>query len=576
MPSHFTNLDWLVLLGYFIAIVGVGFYFRHAGSIEGFTAGNRSLSGWAVGLSMFGSYISSLSFLGNPGSSYAGNWNAFVFSLATPIAASVAVRWFVPFYRGMGAVSAYEHLEQRFGAWARTYAVICFLLTQMARMGAVIYLLALAIAPITGLDVEITIVITGAVMTLYTIMGGIKAVIWTGVLQSAVLIAGTIVCLLAVIQSAGGSLDEIVKTGVAQRKFSLGSFGSSLSESTFWVVFVYGLIMNLNNFAVDQSYVQRYITARSDRDAKKSIWLTAALYVPVAAIFFFIGTGLFSFYSQRPDLIESVTKADKVFPHFIATQLPMGLAGLAVAAIFAASMDSNLNSMATLTYMDLYKRYLRPNAGERESLFVLRLATLAWGVSCIGIGLAMINAESALDVWWQLAGIFSGGVLGLFLLGMLCRSATSAAGLTGVVLGVLVISWMVLSPMYWGRIETDARLTDTTRQTIAVDPVVGQGLNSGDLIHLKYSWIDENKRSRTVEESRTVTAIRDSGKEIQLSAPLDNEPKGTVAVFNNSVWYRWRSPFHNYLTIVVGTCVVLGTGCIVAGTRKLISGGGRP
>jgi SSS family solute:Na+ symporter len=222
--------------------------------------------------------------------------------------------------------------------------------------------------------------------------------------------------------------------------------GTSLTTSTFWVVFIYGLFMNVSNFAVDQSYVQRYITARSDREAAKSVWLTASLYVPVAAIFFFIGTGLFLFYNTQPGILPDGTKGDKVFPHFIATQLPAGLAGVVIAAIFAASMDSNLNSMATLSYCDIYKRYLRPLATEREGLLVLRLATLFWGAACIVVGLAMIRAESILAAWWQLAGVFSGGILGLFLLGMLCRTAKKWSGVSGVAAGVAVIAWMVLSP----------------------------------------------------------------------------------------------------------------------------------
>ena len=180
MTSHFTSLDWFILLGYLVTTVAVGLCFHRGGSVEGFTAANRSLPGWAIGLSMFGSYISSISFLANPGTAYASNWNAFVFSLATPIAAAIAVRWFVPFYRRIGAVSAYEHLEHRFGAWARTYAVVCFLLVQMARMGTVVYLLALAMAPITGWEVQKTILVAGSVMTLYTVLGGIRAVVWTG------------------------------------------------------------------------------------------------------------------------------------------------------------------------------------------------------------------------------------------------------------------------------------------------------------------------------------------------------------------------------------------------------------
>jgi SSS family solute:Na+ symporter len=441
-----NTIDLVVLVCYLATVVGFGFWFaRSSGETDEFMAAGRSLPGWAIGLSMFGSYISSISFLANPGNAYAGNWNRFVFSLATPIAAAIAVRWFVPFYRTTNEISAYEHLEHRFGQWARAYAVVCFLLTQIARMGTVVYLLALAVAPLTGWRVESTILLTGTLMTVYTLCGGIRAVVWVGVLQSFVLLAGPAICILVLVSKAPGGLAGIIETGAAEGKFSLGSFGASLAEPTFWVVFIYGLVINVGNFAVDQSYVQRYMTARSNREAAKGVWITALLYVPVAGVFFFIGTALFVFYAARPELLGSVTKADQVFPRFIATQMPLGCAGLVVAAIFAASMDSNLNSMATLTLCDLYKRYLRPTAGECESMNVLRLSTFAWGVICTGAALAMTQVASVLDAWWELAGIFSGGVLGLFLLGMISR-AGNAAALCGVLIGVLVIVWMTLSP----------------------------------------------------------------------------------------------------------------------------------
>jgi SSS family solute:Na+ symporter len=459
-----SSVDLIVLVVYLAAVVGIGFWFgRRGGSPDEYMAAGRSLPGWAVGLSMFGSYVSSISFLANPGKAYADNWNPLVFSLATPIAAAVAVRWFMPFYRHSGEISAYEHLEHRFGPWARTYAVVCFLLYQMARMGTVIYLLALAVAPLTGWQVPTTILVTGTLMTVYTLAGGIKAVVWTGVLQSAVLVSGTLLCLAAIVLKTPGGLREIVEVGTDDGKFSLGSFGPSLVEPTFWVVFVFGLVTHLTNFGVDQSYVQRYITARDDREAAKSIWITALLYVPVAAVFFFIGTGLFVFYRSQPELLDSVTAADKVFPHFIATQLPLGAAGLVVAAIFAASMDSNLNSMATLTFCDVYQRYLRPHAGRRESMAVLYAATLFWGAASVGVALYMIRVGLALDAWWNLAGIFSGGVLGLFLLGLVSRRADNAAGAIAVVIGVIVIVWMTLPKLLvvpdWLRNPLHANLT---------------------------------------------------------------------------------------------------------------------
>ena len=449
-----SNIDFIVLIAYLVSVVGLGLWLgRKNPSTDEFMAAGRSLPGWAIGLSMFGSYISSLSFLANPGKSYATDWNAFAFTIATPIAAAIAVRWFVPFYRRTGEVSAYEHLEHRFGPWARTYAVICFLLVQMARTGAVIYLLALALSPLMGWPIAATILVTGAVMTVYTFLGGIVAVVWTGVLQSAVLVAGTLTCLVAVLLKTPGGFSEIVRVGSAEGKFSLGSFGGSLTESTFWVVFLYGLVMNLGNFATDQSYVQRYITAHDDREAKKGVWLTALLYVPTAAVFFFIGTGLYVFYHHFPELLGTVEKPDEVFPIFISHELPAGLAGLVIAAIFAASMDSNLNSMATLTYCDLYRRYLRPLASEREALIVLRASTVAWGVICTGVGLWMIQATklfNVLDVWWDLAGILSGGILGLFLLGFLSRRVTSGMAAIAVTIGVLVIVWATFSPKeFW-------------------------------------------------------------------------------------------------------------------------------
>jgi SSS family solute:Na+ symporter len=443
----FSPYDSLVLVSYLVAVVGIGAWLgRHGSSPDEYMAAGRSMPGWAVGLSMFGSYVSSISFLANPGKAYAANWNPFVFSLATPIAAAVAVKWFLPFYRHSGEISAYEHLEHRFGPWARTYAVACFLLYQMARMGTVIYLLALAVAPLTGWRVETTIAVTGVLMTIYTLMGGIKAVVWTGVLQSAVLVLGTLLCLGAIIVRTPGGLSAIIDTGVAGGKFSLGSFGPSLTSTvpTFWVVFVFGLFTHVTNFGIDQSYVQRYITARDDREAAKSIWITAILYLPVAAIFFFIGTGLFVFYQLQPEALKSITAPDKIFPHFIATQLPLGGAGLVVAAIFAASMDSNLNSMATLTYCDIYQRYFRPDAGPKESMRVLYLATFLWGTASVAVALAMIRVSTVLDAWWNLAGMFSGGVLGLFLLGLICRRADNVAGAIAVVAGLIVIVWMSL------------------------------------------------------------------------------------------------------------------------------------
>ena len=450
-------IDVVVLLVYVAGVVGLGCWFvRRSRGTEAFTAARRSMPGWAVGLSVFGTYLSSISFLALPGKAFTGNWNPLVFSLSLPIAAWAATRFFVPFYRGQGGISAYEHLEHRFGTWARVYATACYLLTQVARMGSVMYLLALPLQALLGWDIRLIIVVTGALTTLYTCLGGIEGVVWTDVVQSIVLITGALACAVLLLLGMPEGPSQLLRVGAEHHKFSLGSLGPSLGEATFWVVLAYGLFINLQNFGIDQNYVQRYHVARSRREADKSVWLGAMLYLPVSAMFFFIGTGLFAYYTSQPDRLPpdiwrqvAAGKGDNVFPFFIVNQLPAGFTGLLIAAIFAAAMStlsSSLNCAATLTLSDLYKRFLRPRAGERESMIVLYSSTAAWGATGIATALAMIRVKSALDAWWELAGIFSGGMLGLFLLGLISRRARSPEAATGVILGVLIILWMAFSP----------------------------------------------------------------------------------------------------------------------------------
>ncbi|WP_231734093.1 sodium:solute symporter [Calycomorphotria hydatis] len=445
-----------MLVIYLVGVVGLGvWFFRKSRSPEGYMAASRSMPGWVVGLSIFGTYVSSISFLALPGKAFASNWNALAFSLSLPIGAWIATKWFVPYYRQEEVVSAYELLEKRFGVWARTYAAICYLLTQIARMGSVMYLLALPLHQLLGWDIPTLIIVTGSLTTFYTLMGGIEGVIWTDALQSIVLAGGAIVCAILLPFSMPEGPAQMLEIAEAHGKFSLGSFGLSLSQPTFWVVLIYGLFINLQNFGIDQSYVQRYIAAKSDNDATGSVWLGALVYLPISLIFLWIGTALFTYYYVHPDLLpeslrEEVAagKGDSVFPYFIVDGLPQGVSGLLVAAIFAAAMSTlstSLNGAATLTLTDFYQRFLRPQCGQRESMAVLYLGTLAWGIIGTITAIAMIQVQSILDAWWQLAGIFSGGMLGLFLLGMISRKAGNPSAIISIFLGVSLILWMSLS-----------------------------------------------------------------------------------------------------------------------------------
>lgn len=484
MNAELRNLDLVVLVIYMVGVFGLGCWFsRKSRSTQEFMAAGRSLPGWAVGLSIFGTYVSSIGFLGNTGKAFGGNWNSWVFGLSLPITALIAVRYFVPLYRRSDAISAYAQLEQRFGPWARTYALICYLLAQLARSGTILYLVALALAPLTGWEVTTIIFVTGILVTVYTLLGGIEAVIWTDVAQSFVLVAGAFLCAGLLLTNMPGGPSQLFAVASSDAKFSLGSFSiapSTLTQSapSFWMVLVYGIFINLQNFGIDQSFVQRYITAKSDQAAKFSVWLSAILFPIISALFFFIGSGLYSYYHAQPELLAEVKTqvarnelgqeasdlevsqrvakleasdiGDKVLPHFIVRKLPAGIAGLLIAAIFAAamsSMDTSLNSSASLILCDVYQRYFRPDAGERESMTVLYVSTFFFGAVGTVTALAMIRVRSALDMWWILQGAFTGGMLGLFLLGLICRSAKNIHAKTAVVVGVLILLWLTISPV---------------------------------------------------------------------------------------------------------------------------------
>ncbi len=453
--SHFTWLDLLVLAIYFILSAGVGAYFFLKGKsrdTEGYTAAGRSLPGIVVGLSIFATYLSSISFLALPGNAYKGNWNAFVFSLSLPIAGWLAVRYFLPFYRTRREVSAYHHLEVRFGPWARLYTGITYLLMQAARMGSVMFLMALPLEALLGWDVKTIILITGVTVTLYSLVGGLVAVIWSDAIQAVVLMAGALLCLIVMLFRMPEGVGQIFSIAAESDKFSLGSFGPALTERTFWVVLIYGIFINLNNFGIDQNYVQRYVASKSDKEAVKSLWFGVLLYIPVSAVFFFIGTTLFAFYvvhaDQLPPEYRDAKMSDRIFPYFIVSQLPPGITGLLIAAIFAAAMSTistSLNSAATILMTDVYKRYLRPNATEKGMMTALYASTLGFGAFGTFVALLLIRAEGLLDTWWILQGIFAGGMLGLFLLGMVSQRANNPAAIIGVLAGVAVIAWMSAS-----------------------------------------------------------------------------------------------------------------------------------
>ncbi len=476
-------IDLAVIAVYMLAMIGIGMYFsRKNKNSDQFTKASGKIPGWAIGLSIYATFLSSNTFLGVPGKAFGSNWNAFVFSISMPLAAWLASKYFVPFYRNTGEISAYTHLEKRFGPWARTYTVICFLLTQFARMGSIFFGIALSLQALTGFSMQSIMIVMGICIIIYTVLGGIEAVIWTEVAQGIIKTLGALLILFLVVKEIPGGFATIIDVANADHKTSLGSFSPNFTESTFWVVLFYGFFINLNNFGMDQNYIQRYHTAQTSKQASKSIWLCVWIYVPASFLFFVIGTALYAFYQTQPDLIDpvklqvaaerlgvaatsaeakqlaaSLTAADygdKVLPFFMVNNIPTGLVGLIVSALLSAAMStisSNMNASATVFTVDIYQKYIKPDITDKRKLYLLHVSTIAFGVIGLCTGLAMIGSKSLLDIWWELSGIFAGGMLGLFLLGIISRQAKNAAAITAVIIGIIVILWMTFS----GRLEGD-------------------------------------------------------------------------------------------------------------------------
>ncbi|WP_439584399.1 sodium:solute symporter [Dyadobacter bucti] len=469
-------VDLAIVIAYLVGMVAVGIYFsRKNTTADQFTKASGSIPGWAIGISIYATFLSSNTFLGVPGKAYGSNWNSFVFSLSMPLAAWVATRFFIPFYRNTGAVSAYTHLEHRFGPWARTYAVACFLLTQLARMGSIFFGIALSLQALTGYPMSTIMVVVGICIVLYTVMGGMEAVIWTEVVQGVIKTVGALAILYLVVSGMDGGVSRIIEIGEADNKFSLGSFAPDFTTASFWVVLLYGFFMNLNNFGMDQNYVQRYHTTSSVKEAASSVWLCVYLYVPVSLIFFILGSCLYAYYQSNPELLNIIRTqvaverlpggtpqaiadlaatlspadyGDKVMPHFMVTKVPVGLLGLIIAAIMSAAMStisSGMNASATVFSVDIYQKYIKPDLSSKESLRLLYIATTVFGILGMITGIAMIGVKSVLDVWWMLSGIFAGGMLGLFLLGIISKSTKNAEALTATLIGIVVIIWLTFS-----------------------------------------------------------------------------------------------------------------------------------
>ena len=441
-------VDIIVLVVYFLGVSLAGIYFsKRNKTTEAYFLGNRNFPSWAIGISLVGTSISSISFLAYPGDAFKTAWLRLIPAFALPVAIIIASIWFLPFFRSRQYTTAFEYLGLRFGKGARIYGALAFVIMQLMRVGFILFLVALLIHEFSGWPPFVCIVIAGVCVSFYTIMGGFEAVVWTDVVQTIVLLFGGLVCLYVIIGEIPGGLGEIISTASEAGKFKLAewdvatqqpaetSWGFSISKKTALMMLLVGFINWMYEYCCNQNVVQRYCASRSLKDARKAMWICCWSSIPIWGFFMFLGTALWVYYGVYNVTDETTAmmlgtggaKGDQILPYFIFNKLPMGIAGLVIAAVLAAAMsslDSSINAISTVLITDLVKPYMKSNESDE---YYLKLAhKLAIGTSVIMIIGAWIfytnQSKTAQDTYNILVSLTAGGLFSLYFLGFVTKS----------------------------------------------------------------------------------------------------------------------------------------------------------
>ena len=449
VQAEFGWINYAALVGYLAAMVAIGWFCaRRNRNTEDYFKGGGRIPWWAAGISIYATMLSSLTFMAIPAKAFASDWTFFWANVPILLIAPIIVRLYLPFFRRLNITSAYEYLELRFNLPVRLYGSLAFILFQIGRQAIVLLLPALALATVSDLDVTLCIVLMGALCVLYTVMGGMEAVIWTDVAQAALLLGAALVSLLLIMLQTPEGLGVALATASDAGKFTM--FNWTLDPTTaanaFWVIIIGNLFVNLVPYTSDQAVVQRYLTTSSERKAAHAIWMNAALAIPSTFLFFAIGTALYVFYRANPQKLDPLQATDSIFPSFIVQNLPVGIAGLVIAGIFAAAQSTvsgSLNSVVTAAMTDFYRRF----GGRAEARQGLRLARwLTAGVGLFVTACALVLAESNLKSLWDayngLVGLAGSGLAGVFALGIFTRRASAFGALVGALASAGVLAYV--------------------------------------------------------------------------------------------------------------------------------------
>jgi SSS family transporter len=441
-----SYLDWGIIGAFLVLMLTMGVYFHgrsKQGSSSDFFLGSRSIPFWAAGISMFSSNTSSISYLAVPAKAFETDWQYMMSKIVTVGGLILVAVWVIPLFRRLNLVSVFNYLEMRFHPVIRMLSsALAILMHVGGRMGVVLFLPALAIGTITGIDVVLCILIVGVCTIAYTALGGMRAVVWTDFFQIVVLMGGAFFAIGFIIYSVGAG--PIFDTAMQYDKTKLVNVSFDFTQPTLWGFLILILFDTVLTFPKDQVLMQRALSTPSEKEASRSVWVFALILLPGGFIFYFIGTMLFAYYRANPERLDPLLTIDAVFPSFIGTELPAGAAGLIIAGLFAAAMGTvsgTINSVATLLSVDFYDKIVR-NPQQKKSVRFAEWMSVVVGL--IGISIAIIlsrlDVHSLLDLTITLFGLLGGSCAGAYTLGMFTRRSNWQ----GVAIGIVSASIITL------------------------------------------------------------------------------------------------------------------------------------
>ncbi|MEX2381999.1 MAG: sodium/solute symporter [Opitutales bacterium] len=440
----FSRLDYAVLGFYLVGLVALGSWCsrRNKGTADYFLAGRR-IPAWAAALSLMATSVSSIGFIAIPAKSFATDWLYFAGIATWFVAVPIVTLCFIPVLRRLNVTTAYEYLETRFNLSVRLFAALLFVFMQIGRLAIVLYLPALVLSSVVGMDIYLCIAVMGVVTIAYTVLGGMEAVVWTDVVQVIVLFGGAVVAIVIALTGTGMEAGELWETAWSDGKLRVADWRWDHTAAVFWVVIVGNIFTRFSNLTSDQAIVQRYLSTPDTRSAVRSLWGDVAVSIPWAFIAFAFGTALYLFYKTNPGLLLPGTEADSVVPVFIGMQMPPGLAGLIVASIFAAAMsslDSTIHSLSTVCVRDFYGR-LRPTSTEAGQFTAARGLTIFFGMAgtVAAIVIATYDVKSLWDLFILIMGLFVGSLSGLFIMGLFCKRCHGRGALVGAMASAAIV-----------------------------------------------------------------------------------------------------------------------------------------